>query len=104
MFNLHLSPEQLEFRDTVRDFVEKRSSRSRSRPTASTSTTDPAGRVLRKATDGASHAGAARGFGRRRRRRADLCIVTEELAVGDADVAAVLTETSALGLQLFSPQ
>jgi hypothetical protein len=23
MFNLHLSPEQLEFRDTVRDFVEE---------------------------------------------------------------------------------
>src|SRR5207253_740462 len=30
------------------------------------------------------------------------CIVTEELAVGDADVAAVLAETSALGLRLFA--
>ena len=29
------------------------------------------------------------------------CIVTEELAVGDTDVAAVLAETSALGLRLF---
>ena len=30
------------------------------------------------------------------------CIVTEELAVGDADVAAVLAETSALARRLFS--
>ena len=30
------------------------------------------------------------------------CIVTEELAAGDADVAAVLTETSALANRLFA--
>src|SRR6185312_4849423 len=30
------------------------------------------------------------------------CIVTEELAAGDADIAAVLSETSMLGRVLFS--
>ena len=74
MYNLHLSPEQLEFRDTVRDFVDdevkpvtlKAERLDARRP-------QPAGRgAAQGLADGASHAGAARGPGRRRRRRADL--------------------------------
>src|SRR6187399_3525246 len=103
MFNLHLDPEQLEFRDTVRDFVEEEV-----KPvTLKADRLDLSDRtlpveVLRKASQMGLRTLALpedlSGVG------ADAltcCIVTEELAVGDTDVAAVLTETSALAQRLF---
>ena len=74
MYNLHLSPEQLEFRDTVRDFVEdevKPVTLKADRLDLGDRTL-PVGGAAQGLADGASHAGAARGPGRRRRRCADL--------------------------------
>ena len=99
MFNLHLSPEQLEIRDTVRDFVAREV-----KPVAlKAERLEPFAKpLLATQLDGASRLGlrtlalpeAAGGAG------ADnltCCIVTEELAVGDPDIAAVLAHTAALG-------
>jgi alkylation response protein AidB-like acyl-CoA dehydrogenase len=103
MYDLHLTPEQLEFRDTVRGFVE-----DEVKPVAlNADRLDRGDRslpmdVLRKASRiglrtlalpeelGGAGADALTG-----------CIVTEELAVGDADIAAVLAETAALGRSLL---
>jgi butyryl-CoA dehydrogenase len=104
MYNLHLSAEQLEFRDTVRDFVN-----DEVKPvTLNASRLDAGDRslpmeVLRKASQMGLRTlalpEALDGVG------ADAltcCIVTEELAAGDTDVAAVLAQTSALGRRLFA--
>jgi alkylation response protein AidB-like acyl-CoA dehydrogenase len=102
MFNLHLSPEQLEIRDTVRDFVAREVKPVALKPER----LEPFARPLLAAQlDQASRLGlrtlalseAAGGAG------ADnltACIVTEELAVGDPDIAAVLAHTAALGRRI----
>ena len=99
MYDLHLSPEQLEFRDTVRDFVndevkpvtlkaERLDLGDRSLPVE----------VLRKAAQiGLRTLALPEGLGGVGADALTCCIVTEELAAGDTDVAAVLAETSALG-------
>ncbi|HEY6239836.1 MAG TPA: acyl-CoA dehydrogenase family protein [Burkholderiales bacterium] len=99
MFNLHLSAEQLEIRDTVRDFVAREVKPVALKPER----LEPFAKPLLAAQLGqASKLGlrtlalseAAGGAG------ADnltACIVTEELAVGDPDIAAVLAHTAALG-------
>jgi alkylation response protein AidB-like acyl-CoA dehydrogenase len=104
MYNLHLSAEQLEFRDTVRDFVndevkpftlksERLDLGDRSLPVA----------VLRKASRmGLRTLALPEELGGVGADWLTCCIVTEELAAGDADMAAVLTETSALGRALFA--
>ena len=104
MYNLHLSPEQLEFRDTVRDFVDgevtpvtlnahRLDAGDRSLPVE----------LLRKASQmGLRTLALAEEFDGVGADCLTGCIVTEELAAGDADVAAVLTETSALARLLFS--
>src|SRR6185436_18112956 len=104
MYNLHLSPEQLEFRDTVRDFVE-----DEVKPvTLKADRLDLSDRtlpveVLRKASQmGLRTLALPEDLGGVGADALTSCIVTEELAVGDDDVAAVLTETSALALRLFS--
>ena len=104
MYNLHLSPEQLEFRDTVRDFVE-----DEVKPvTLKADRLDLSDRtlpveVLRKASQmGLRTLALPEDLGGVGADALTCCIVTEELAVGDTDVAAVLAETSALGLRLFS--
>jgi alkylation response protein AidB-like acyl-CoA dehydrogenase len=103
MYSLHLSPEQLEIRDTVRDFV----TREIKPVMLKAERLDVRDRTLPMVLlDHASHMGlrtlalseAAGGTG------ADhltCCLVTEELAVGDADLAAVLAETSWLAHVLF---
>ena len=103
MFNLHLSPEQLEFRDTVRDFVE-----DVVKPvTLKADRLDLSDRslpmdVLRKASQmGLRTLALPEDLGGVGADALTACIVTEELAVGDTDVAAVLAETSSLGLRLF---
>jgi alkylation response protein AidB-like acyl-CoA dehydrogenase len=103
MYNLHLSAEQLEIRDTVRDFVtdeikpvvlkaDRLDVADRTLPFDLLDKISQMGlRTLALSEDlggaGADHLTA--------------CIVTEELAAGDADIAAEMTETSRLGHILF---
>ena len=99
MFDLRLSPEQLEIRDTVRDFVAREVKPVALKPERLEPFAQP---LLAAQLEAASRLGlrtlglseAAGGAG------ADTltaCIVTEELAVGDPDIAAVLAHTAALG-------
>jgi alkylation response protein AidB-like acyl-CoA dehydrogenase len=103
LFNLHLTPEQLEFRDTVRDFVQ-----NEVRPAAIQSDRlqpfekpllldllDDASRMGLRTLALSENAGGA---------GADTmtsAIVLEELAAGDVDLAMVLGITSQLGAALF---
>src|SRR5450759_2323884 len=103
MYNLHLSAEQLEFRDTVRDFVTQEIKPVALKPERLepfehpllTAILDKASQIgLRTMALSADNGGTG----------ADSLtssIVTEELAVGDVDVAAVLAETSTLSHILF---
>ncbi|MCC7485492.1 MAG: acyl-CoA dehydrogenase family protein [Burkholderiales bacterium] len=103
MYDLHLTPEQLEIRDTVRDFVENEVKPVVLDPDRlqALDWTLPAG-VLEKASrlglraltlpEDAGGAGAD---------ALTACIVCEELAAGDAHVAAVLAETARLAGALF---
>ena len=103
MYNLHLSPEQLEIRDTVRKFVTREI-----KPAAlKADRLDVADRSLLMAQiDAASQLGLRTLELSEERGGAGAdaltsCIVTEELAAGDADIAAVLSETSRLSHLLF---
>jgi alkylation response protein AidB-like acyl-CoA dehydrogenase len=95
MYNLHLSPEQLEIRDTIRDFVARELNSLALGPDRLEAQQRP---LLLAPLDQASQLGlralalseSAGGTG------ADTltcCIVMEELAAGDPDIAAVLAET-----------
>ena len=103
MYDLHLTPEQLEFRDTVRDFVE-----SEIKPTALhpdrlqpfekpllTALLDKAAQMGLRTLALSEDAGGAGADG------LTSCIVMEELGAGDVDLAAVLGQTSALAHILF---
>jgi alkylation response protein AidB-like acyl-CoA dehydrogenase len=103
MYDLHLSAEQLEFRDTLRDFVESEVKPVALHPDRLQPFDKP---LLLGALDKAAQLGLrtlalseeAGGAG------ADTltsCIVMEELAAGDVDLAAVLAQTSTLGHVLF---
>src|SRR5262249_26483197 len=104
MYNLRLSPEQLEFRDTVRDFVAREIKPGALRPERLEADRRPLladilGKVsptgLRTMALPEDTGGAG----------ADIltcCIVIEELAVGDTDVAAILAETIRLS-RVFGP-
>ncbi|HEY7656911.1 MAG TPA: acyl-CoA dehydrogenase family protein [Burkholderiales bacterium] len=103
MYDLHLTPEQLEFRDTVRDFVESEVKPAALHPKRLEPFEKP---LLANLVDKASQMGLrtlclseeAGGAG------ADTltaCIVMEELGAGDVDVAAVLAHTCTLGHALF---
>ena len=103
MYNLHLSSEQLEIRDTVRDFVTREI-----KPVAlKAERLDVCDRsLLTDLLDQASQMGL-RSLALSEERGgagADAltsCIVTEELAAGDADITAVLSESSRLAHLLF---
>jgi alkylation response protein AidB-like acyl-CoA dehydrogenase len=103
MYDLHLSAEQRDIRDMVRDFVAREVKpkalaparlEARARPLLADALREAAQLGLRtlalsEETDGAG---------------ADTltcCIVTEELAAGDPDIAAVLAHTSGLAHTLF---
>jgi alkylation response protein AidB-like acyl-CoA dehydrogenase len=103
MYNLHLTAEQLEFRDTVRGFVN-----DEVKPvTLKADRLDLADRslpmdVLRKASQmGLRTLALPEDLGGVGADALTSCIVIEELAVGDTDVAAVFAETAALSLRLF---
>jgi alkylation response protein AidB-like acyl-CoA dehydrogenase len=103
MYNLHLSAEQLEIRDMVRDFVthevkpvvlkaDRLDVCDRSLPMALLDKASQLGlRTLSLAED---HGGAGAD-------QLTCAIVTEELAAGDADIAATFGETSRLAKILF---
>jgi alkylation response protein AidB-like acyl-CoA dehydrogenase len=103
MYDLHLTAEQLEFRETVRDFVE-----SEVKPAAlSPKRLEPFDKpllldVLEKASQMglrtlalSEEAGGAGADG------LTSCIVLEELGAGDVDVAVVLGQTATLAHTLF---
>jgi alkylation response protein AidB-like acyl-CoA dehydrogenase len=103
MFNLHLSAEQLEFRDTVRDFVQNEVRPAAIEPKRLEPFEKP---LLSDLLEYASRMGlrtltlseTAGGAG------ADTltsCIVLEELAAGDVDIAAALAATQGLARPLF---
>ena len=103
MYDLHLTPEQLEFRDTVRDFVESEVKPAALNPKRLEPFEKP---LLAKLVDKASQMGLrtlclseeAGGAG------ADTLtasIVMEELGAGDVDLAAVLAQTATLARVLF---
>jgi alkylation response protein AidB-like acyl-CoA dehydrogenase len=104
MYDLHLSAEQLEIRDTVRDFVAHEI-----KPITLRADRLDAGdrRLSLDLLDKASRMGlralalpeALGGAGADTLTR---CIVGEELAVGDADLAAVLMQTAALAPLLLN--
>jgi alkylation response protein AidB-like acyl-CoA dehydrogenase len=103
MYNLHLSAEQLEIRDTVRDFVtreikpvalkaERLDVRDRRLPMPLLDAASQMGLRTLALSEDRGGAGAD---------HMTCCIVTEELAAGDADIAATLLTTSWLGHLLF---
>ena len=103
MYSLQLSSEQLEIRDTVRDFVTREI-----KPVAlKADRLDQCDRTLLvDLLDQASQMGLRSLALSEDRGGAGVdaltsCIVTEELAAGDADIAAVLSESSRLAHLLF---
>jgi alkylation response protein AidB-like acyl-CoA dehydrogenase len=103
MFSLHLSPEQIEIRDTVRDFGEQKlkpvllrserlDARDRTLPTELLVQASQMGLRSLALSESAGGAGAD---------ALTCCLVAEELAACDADVAAILAETSWLAHRLF---
>jgi alkylation response protein AidB-like acyl-CoA dehydrogenase len=103
MYNLHLSAEQLEFRDTVRDFVTQEIKPVALKPERLEPFEHP---LLTEILDKASQMGLrtmalSEDKGGAGADHLTGAIVTEELAVGDVDVAAVLAETSTLSHILF---
>ena len=103
MYNLHLSPEQLEIRDTVREFgaqkikpVVLKSDRLDARDrTLPMDLLDLASRMGLRGLALSEDAGGAGSD------NLTCCLVAEELAACDADFAAVLAETSWLAHVLF---
>ena len=103
MYDLRLSPEQLQIRDTVRDFVAEVVKPLALKPERLEARARP---LLVEALDQASQMGLrtlalSEEQGGAGADNLTCCIVTEELAVGDPDVAAVLAQTSALAQALF---
>src|SRR5262245_38080172 len=103
MYSLHLSPEQLEIRDTVRDFVAQEVVPAALVPARLEARVRP---LLLDVLDKASQMGLrtlalSEQMGGAGADHLTCCIVTEELAVGDPDVAAVLAQTSTLAHELF---
>jgi alkylation response protein AidB-like acyl-CoA dehydrogenase len=103
MYDLTLTPEQLEFRDTVRDFVESEVKPAALNPKRLEPFEKPLlADVLEKASQMglrtltlSEEAGGAGADG------LTSCIVMEELGAGDVDVASVLAQTATLGHILF---
>ncbi len=103
MYSLQLSPEQLEIRDTIRDFVtrevkpvvlksERLDVADRSLPKDLLAQASQMGLRSLALSEQVGGAGAD---------ALTTCIVTEELAAGDADFAAILSETSWLSHVVF---
>src|SRR5579871_993612 len=103
MYNLHLTPEQIEIRDTVRDFgtrevkpvvlkSDRLDVRDRTLPMKLLDEASQMGLRTLALSEDAGGSGAD---------HLTCCLVTEELAAADADFAAVLAETAWLAHVLF---
>lgn len=103
MYSLHLSPEQLEIRDTVRDFVSGEIKPAAIAPARLEAAPREVPRTeLDKASEmGLRALGLPEELGGAAADTLTACLVAEELAAGDIAVAAILTETSALARVLF---
>src|SRR5262245_12427107 len=103
MYNLHLSAEQLEIRDTVRDFVARQIKPFALKP-ARMEALDrslPADLLHKASQLGLRTLALSEDHGGAGADTLTSCIVAEELAAGDPDIAAVLGETSVLAHALF---
>src|SRR6266705_6539949 len=103
MFDLHLSAEQLESRDAVRDFVAREVKPVALAPGRLEPFEKP---LLTELLDQASRMGLrtlalSEDRGGAGADNLTCCIVTEELAAGDPDVASVLAQTATLAQALF---
>jgi len=103
MVDLSLTPEQIEFRDTVRDFVENEVKPVALAPKRLEPFEKP---LLMDVLDKASQMGLrtlalAEEAGGAGADALTACIVLEELAAGDVDIAVVLGQTATLGHILF---
>ena len=103
MYDLHLSAEQLEIRDTVREFVTNEIKPVAIKPARMEALERrPEPDILVKAAQmGLRTLALSEAHGGAGADALTSCIVAEELAAGDPDVAAVLVETSMLGSLLF---
>ena len=103
MFDLTLTPEQLEMRDTLRDFAEREMKAAaihpdRLQPFEKPVMSDLLGKAAQLGIRTLALSEDAGGAG------ADnltTCIVLEELASGEVDIATILGTTAALGRTLF---
>jgi alkylation response protein AidB-like acyl-CoA dehydrogenase len=103
MYDLRLTPEQLEFRDTVRDFIENEAKPAALAPQRLepfekpllTGVLEKASQMGLRALALSEEAGGAGADG------LTTCIVLEELGAGDVDVAAVLGHTATLARVFF---
>jgi butyryl-CoA dehydrogenase len=103
MYDLRLSAEQLEIRDTVRDFVAQEIKPPALDPARLEAQTRPllTGALEKAAQLGLRMLALSEEAGGAGADTLTCCIVTEELAVGDPDIAAVLAQTSTLAHALF---
>jgi alkylation response protein AidB-like acyl-CoA dehydrogenase len=103
LYNLHLSAEQLESRDTVRDFVaqEIKPVALKAERLDAGDRHVPEGLLVAASQMGLRALALSEGLGGAGADSLTCCIVTEELAAGDPDIAAILSETSALAHVLF---
>lgn len=103
MVDLDLMPEQHEIRDTVREFVshEIRPVATKSSRLEALDRRPPLDLLVKASQLGLRTLALSETLGGAGADGITACIVAEELAVGDPDIAAVLVETSALSRSLF---
>src|SRR5262245_39469081 len=103
MYNLHLSTEQLEVRDTISEFVTRTSKPVALKPERlQICDRQPPMHLMDQASQmGLRTLALSEDRGGAGADHLTCCIVAEELATGDADIAAVLSTTSWLGHLLF---
>jgi butyryl-CoA dehydrogenase len=103
MYDLRLTPEQLEFRDTVRDFVENEVRPAALDPKRLEPFEKPllADILLKASQMGLRALGLSEEAGGAGGGALTTCIVLEELGAGDVDIAAVLGQTAVLAPALF---
>ena len=103
MYSLHLSAERLEFRDMIRDFVTREVTPVAIKPQRLEPLEQPllTDLLAQAAQMGLRTMALSEENGGIAADALTSCIVSEEIAAGDPDIAAVLGETSALGHILF---
>jgi alkylation response protein AidB-like acyl-CoA dehydrogenase len=103
LFSLHLSPEQLEFQDTVRSFVQNEVKPAALHPDRLQPFDKPllADLLLEASRMGLRTLAMSEVAGGAGADTLTSCIVMEELAAGDVDLAMVMTLTSRLARTLF---